>query len=94
MADSPFNDNAAPTSLPTAPDAHGQAAILLVESLIHGLVARSLLSVAEAIEIVDIAADVKLEIGIDDGEPDPTVAKSKSILEAISVSLSFDLPRV
>lgn len=39
-------------------DAHGQAALLLVESLVHGLIARSVISVTEAVEIVDVAAEV------------------------------------
>ena len=36
--------------------------MLLVESLIHGLIARSVISVAEAVEIVEVAAEVKTEI--------------------------------
>jgi len=73
------------------PDAHGQAAVLLVESLIHGLVARSILSVADAIEIVDIAAEVKLDIAEEMGDSPATMRKSLGILGAMSDSLKHDL---
>ena len=59
------DETAASSNTPAAngPDAHGQAALLLAESLLHGLVARALISPREAIEIVEIAADVQHEIG-------------------------------
>jgi hypothetical protein len=50
------------------PDAHGQAAILLVESLIYGLVERSIISTSDAIGIVEAAAEVKVDIATDTGE--------------------------
>lgn len=93
MADATLNDNDAPSIVSPGPDVHGQAAILLVESLIHGLIARSVISVAEAIEIIDIAAEAKEEIGVDRGEGSATIEKSRRVLEAMSVSLSFDLPQ-
>ncbi len=69
-------------------DAHGRAALLLVESLIHGLVNRSILPLADAIEIVDIAAEIELELGrsgpIASNEP-------HSLLAPIATSLRFDL---
>ncbi len=92
MADAPFNDNDAVSGTTAGPDAHGQAAILLIESLIHGLIARSVISVAEAMEIIDIAAEAKEEIGIDRGDSSATMEKSRRVLEAMSISLSFDLP--
>lgn len=69
------------------PDAHGQAAILLVESLIHGLIARELISVEEAIEIVDTAAEVKLEVAAELGDSPRTMRHSLALLESISRSL-------
>ncbi len=66
--------------------------MLLVESLIHGLVERSILSPQEAIEIVDVAADVKVEIADEIGGSQETMLKSLALLQAISVSLSHDLP--
>ena len=69
------------------PDAHGQAAMLLVESLIHGLIARAVISVAEAIEIVDTAAEVKAEVAADLGDSPRTMRHSLALLESISRSL-------
>lgn len=75
------------------PDAHGQAAMLLVESLIHALVARSALTVAEAIEVVDVAAEVKAESGEELGDTPTTLKRSLALLRAISASLRLDLPQ-
>jgi len=78
---------------PREPDAHGQAAMLLVESLIHGLVSRSVISVAEAVEIVDIAAEVKADIAADLGDSPATMHRSLSLLTSISASLERDAKR-
>ena len=48
--------------LPDARDSYGQAALLLVESLIHGLKERGVLSIAEAIDVIDTAADIQYEL--------------------------------
>ena len=94
MADPTSNDNdgARADGRLRGPDAHGQAAMLLVESLIHGLVARSLISVADAVEIVGIAAEVKEEVAADLGDSAATMKKSLTILGAIRTSLNNDLP--
>lgn len=94
MAERTSNDNDAAfyDGRLRGPDAHGQAAILLVESLIHGLVARSIISVADAVEIVGVAAEVKEEVGADLGDSPETMEKSLTILGAIQASLSLDLP--
>ena len=68
-------------------DAHGQAALLLVESLIHGLVERSVVIVAEAVEIIDIASEVAA--GTEDASP--TMQRSATLLRSMSKSLSYDL---
>lgn len=73
------------------PDAHGHASILLVESLIHGLIARDVISVADAVEIVDTAVDVKTDIAGDLGHSPANLRKSVGLLTAISVSLRRDL---
>lgn len=88
-----LNDNEVghAAAVPREPDAHGQAAMLLVESLIHGLIARSALSVREAIEIVEVAAEVKIEIGADLGDSPATMRRSLALLGAISSSLRQDL---
>jgi hypothetical protein len=86
------NDNHAypATARPREPDAHGQAAMLLVESLIHGLIARSVITVADAVEIVDVAAEVKAEIASDLGDTPETMRHSLYLLAAISDSLRPD----
>jgi hypothetical protein len=72
------------------PDAHGQAAMLLFESLIHGLIARKVLSVADAVEIVDIAVEVREDIDSDLGESSLNNRRSLDMMTAISASLSRD----
>lgn len=84
------NDACPPSASPSVPDAHGQAALLLVESLMHGLVERSVITVADAVEIVDAAADVKAEIAVDLGEPEETEDRALNLLSAISQSLKLD----
>jgi hypothetical protein len=74
------------------PDADGQAALLLVESLIHALIAASVISLQEAVEVVDIAADVKEDIAESLGDSPATLSQSLTLLQTISDSLRRDLP--
>jgi hypothetical protein len=94
MVDQNSNDNTANAAgvHRGEPDPHGQAAMLLVESLIHGLIARSLITVTDAIEIVDIASESGLEIAEADGRSLGVTLKSLGLLEAISTSIKWDLP--
>ncbi len=52
----------------SAPDghAHGRAALLLVESLMHSLLAKGTISRDDFVEIVDGAAEVELELTASD----------------------------
>lgn len=74
-----------------AGDAHGQAALLLVESLIHGLTARQVLSVPDAVEIMTIALDVQTQAV--DGAAVPSVAmvRARMLLKTLVDSLKTDL---
>ena len=72
-------------------DAHGHAAMLLSESILHGLIARSLITVADAIEIVEVAAEVDEAIAADGGGFTENRQKSLAILDAIRSSLTNDL---
>jgi hypothetical protein len=65
--------------------------MLLVESLIHALIAHSVITVGEAIEIVEVAAEVKREVAADLGDSPATMRKSLSILSSISASLKQDI---
>ena len=77
----------------SSPDAHGQAAMLLVESLIHGLITRSVITPADAVEIVEIATEVKEEIAFTLGDSPASLEKSLRLLQAISDSLKPDIKR-
>lgn len=72
------------------PDAHGQAAMLLAESLIFGLIERSIISVEDAVGIVEAAAEVKVDIASDIGESPETMQRSLNLLSAIRDSLRLD----
>lgn len=87
-----LNDNMESGRRLPPPDAHGHAALLLVESLLHGLVARKLIATADAVEIVAVAAEVKEEIAGDLGIAPEALAQSLALLAAIRSSLSADLP--
>jgi hypothetical protein len=93
MVNGPLNDNnsIATSSELRGPDAHGQAAMLLVESLIHGLIERSIITVADAVEIVESAADVKEEVASDLGDSPANLRKSLIILGSLVESLNHDI---
>ena len=86
------NDNhlAGPGDPPPADD-HGRAALLLVESLIHGLCEKAVLSAAEGIEIAERALDVQAEQAeVADGAGAP-MWRSHALLLAITESLRTDV---
>jgi len=85
------NEQPEPHVLWSSPDPHGQAAMLLVESLLHGLIGKSIISVADAVEIVDAASEVKEQIAADLGDTPRAKMKSLSLLDAISISLRSDM---
>ncbi len=62
-------------------DPHGQAALMLCESLVHVLVERGVISLRDALEAVDTAAEAKLTT---EGEAEP---RSIALLRAIGASL-------
>lgn len=71
------------------PEAHGRAAMLLVESLIRGLISRSALTVGEAIDIIDGVAEVEDELrarSIEAGQQ-----ARASLFNPLAKSLRFDL---
>lgn len=89
----PTNDNAPwfSAATPPAPDPHGHAALLLVESLIHGLLARSLISVGEAIDIVETADSVQIDMAEAADEAGSLMWKSHTLLAAIMESIRHDV---
>jgi hypothetical protein len=86
------SNNANMDGAAAGPEPHGHAALLLVESLIHGLIANSSLTVEQAVEIVEIAAQVKHDTADAVGDTPTTLQRSLHLLESISASLRQDLP--
>lgn len=80
-----------PTESVPYPQSPGDAALLLTESLIHALVDKGVLTLREAVEIVEIAGDVELEVAAskDSGKPP---REQPSYLEPLARSLRGDLP--
>lgn len=73
-----------------SPDAYGHAALLLVESLIHGLCENETLSTAQAVEIAERAVDVQFEQAeAADGAGAP-LWRSHALLSSIAASLRAD----
>lgn len=78
-------------SVPTTePDAHGQAALLLTESLIHALVDKSVLTIADAIEVIEIAQEVKMQVATLNGESARRIQDSLDLLSKMSDSFEAD----
>lgn len=78
------------SATPLLPDPHGHAALLLVESLIHGLCENSTLSNAEAVEIAERAVDVQFDQAeAADGAGVP-LWRSHALLSRIAGSLRSD----
>ncbi len=74
------------------PDAHGQAALLLTESLIHMLVERRAITNTEAVEVVQIAAEVKVEVATSAGESVKRMKESLTLLAKMQSSFESDQP--
>ena len=87
----PTNDNDSAMQGVTSPtDPHGHAALLLVESLIHGLCENSTISADEAVEITERAVNVQSEQAeAADGAGAP-LWRSHALLSAIASSLKID----
>lgn len=74
-------------------DAHGKAALVLAESLVHGLCDNMTISTADAVDIVDRAASVQHERAAEAEEGAATLWQSYGLLVVIANSLRADLPR-
>jgi hypothetical protein len=62
---------AGPDDVPplSRPNAHGEAALLIVESLLHILIERWILPVEDAVAALQTAIEVKTVNGVEAGEP-------------------------
>ncbi|QNM82797.1 hypothetical protein H8M03_12570 [Sphingomonas sabuli] len=80
---------------PILPDAdadrgEGRAALLLVESLIHELIARSVLTLPTVLEILDVAIDAGAEMAADEAgrQNGDLAARARDILHAVRTSIA------
>lgn len=84
------NDNEGRPARPVEPDAHGQAALLLAESIIHALIEHGTLTVAQAAVVVQSAAEVKVEVATLSGESRQRMEESLALLGRIKASIWID----
>lgn len=78
---------------PREPDPHGQAALLLMDSLIHALIDADCLSTAQAVELVHDAATVHAETEIADAELSRRHDDSLGLLHRLAAGLRIDLEK-
>ena len=76
----------------TGVDAHGQAAMLLIESLIHGLVKTSVMPVKTVVEVMEIALDAQAGLVEDAAQPSFSMYKAEEMLSTILEGMRMDLP--
>ena len=74
------------------PDAHGQAALLLSESILHALVEIKSLTVVQAMAVVEVAAEVKVDVAEASGESSARMLQSLALLSAIGRTFRADRP--
>jgi hypothetical protein len=74
------------------PDAHGQAALLLTESLIHMLVENRGLTNAQAVDVVHTAGVVKVEVAEAAGESKTRMHESLALLSRMEDSFQALAP--
>ena len=72
------------------PDAHGQAAFLLAESMLHMLVETGTFTTGQAMEAVEIASEVKVDVAAQTGESSARMNQSLALLATVSRSLGND----
>jgi hypothetical protein len=72
------------------PDAHGQAALLLTESLIHMLVENKGLTNSQAVDVIHTAAMVKVEVAEAAGESKARMQESLALLARMEDSFQAD----
>lgn len=83
------NDNSAISRDVKNADAHGYAALALTESLIHSLVEKSIIELAEADNVVSIAIDATQEVTDDLPNRTDCLKQSIFLLTDIKLSLNF-----
>lgn len=85
------NDTVIPFPKTELPDPHGRAALLLVESLLHALIDRSVLNVEDVLDVITVAIDANEDLAADRGEREDPANQTTVVLSAILHSLSHDV---
>ena len=70
------------------PDAHGQAALLLAESILHLLMEAGILTSEQAVDAVRTAAAVKVEAAEQSDESETQMRRSLGLLNRIEISIA------
>ena len=83
-------DGTRPSPRRLEPDAHGQAALLLVESMLHVLVEARALTLDQAVDAVRTASEVKVEVAAETGESNGRMRESLALLSGIAQTLDVD----
>jgi len=84
------NGKDARTGTLAEPDAHGQASLLLAESILHALVENATLTTSQAVDIIKTAAEVKVEVAVAAGESKGRMDASLSLLAKMATSFEVD----
>jgi len=91
MSNDPSNASPTPQQMRDhEPDAHGQAALLLAESILHALVETKTLTTAEALSVIQTTCEIKVEVAEEAGESQGRMKQSLALLRAISASFAVD----
>lgn len=87
------NDNRAAPLPPVLgePDAHGQAALILAESIIHALVEADAITAEKALDVIRSAEEIKTELAGLAGESETRMNESLELLKRIGISLEKDV---
>jgi hypothetical protein len=86
------NDNRADRLPPPAgePDAHGQAALILAEAMLHALVDMKTMTTQQALDIISSAEEIKTEVAGMSGESETRMQESLELLKRIGISIERD----
>jgi hypothetical protein len=84
------NEYTLPSATALSSDAPGHAALLLVESLIHGLCEKEVLTPREAVDIAERALNVQFEQAEAANEAGVAMWRSHALLSSIVTSLRVD----
>ncbi len=91
-----MNDSAAgaatlrPSGTGSEPDAHGQAALLLAESMLHMLVEKRTLTLVDALSVIQTTCEVKIDVAEAAGESNRRMQESLELLRMMSASFAVD----